>query len=299
MKQVLRGLARRGLGVLDWRTRQRVMNVAALFRHEKTAGYAPYSVASVDASPKHADPTKLIDRLHRYEQALGEEIEFAGKTVLEIGAGPVLGWALVGLARGATKYNVVEPAFNPEVVDAYSTYFRRHRQWIRRIVGDVAPVAELLDSGLIHVVPDSASRTRLPDGSIDLVLSNSVLEHVDDVDALMEELDRVCTRDALQYHVVDFGDHQGGADPFEHLYSQDPDTMRALYRNRRMPINLLRAEQLAERLGLRFNVATTVFLEDPSYPSVRAPDSYWAEHFTRDQLGVEVAAFKLSRRPPT
>ena len=44
MKQALRGLASWGLGVLD---------VAASLRREATPHY---SVASVDASPKHADP---------------------------------------------------------------------------------------------------------------------------------------------------------------------------------------------------------------------------------------------------
>ena len=296
MRRALRGAARVGLRLLDWKTRQRVLEAVAPLRRNGTGGYADYSTAAVDASPKHADPTKLIDRLHRYERALGEGIDFAGKAVLEIGAGPMLGWALVGLARGAAKYHVVEPVFNPEVVDRYATYFRKHRQWIRRIEGEVQSVDELLASGAIQVVRESAARTGLPDGSVDLVLSNSVLEHVDDLDALTDELDRVCAPGALQYHIVDFGDHQGGADSFEQIYTRDPDAMKALFRKRGMPINLLRLPELTERLSRRFEVTATVLLEDASCASVRAPDGYWDKRFTKEELGIEVAALKLSRR---
>ncbi|MCH7655861.1 MAG: methyltransferase domain-containing protein [Chloroflexi bacterium] len=300
MRQAIRVVAKAGLRVLDWKTKQRVLEAAASLRRSGrrngAGGYADYSVGSVDASPKHADPAKLIDRLFRYERALGEEIDFAGKTVLEIGAGPVLGWALVGIARGAACYHVLEPAFNPAVLDRYAAYFRTHRQWIGRVVGEVPPVDELLASGAIRVVRAPAARTGLPEGSVDLVLSNSVLEHVEHVDALVDELDRICGPDALQYHVVDFTDHQGGADPFAHVYGHDPEELRALYRRRGMPINLLRLPELTERLARRFEVEATVLLEDASHPSVRSPEDYWRERFTKEELGIEVAVLKLARR---
>ncbi len=120
VKRAFRDVARAGLRLLDWKTKQRVLEALASLRRDGARGYASYSVAAVDAVPKHGDPARLIDRLHRYERALGEEIDFAGRTVLEIGAGPVLGWALVGLARVAVRYYVVEPAFNPAVVDRYA-----------------------------------------------------------------------------------------------------------------------------------------------------------------------------------
>jgi ubiquinone/menaquinone biosynthesis C-methylase UbiE len=55
------------------------------------------------------------------------------------------------------------------------------------------------------------------DGSMEVVLSNAVLEHVRDVGATMRELRRVSAPGAWHFHQVDFCDHRNRAQPLEHL----------------------------------------------------------------------------------
>ena len=65
---------------------------------------------------KHFDSAKLIDRLLRYEMVTGLRIDWKDKCVLELGGGPVLGWALLAIACGAKQYLFLEPAFNQEMI---------------------------------------------------------------------------------------------------------------------------------------------------------------------------------------
>ncbi|WP_376098419.1 methyltransferase domain-containing protein [Roseomonas sp. CCTCC AB2023176] len=53
----------------------------------------------------------------------------------------------------------------------------------------------------------------IPDGSVDLVISDVVLEHVrrDALAGLLSELRRISSPEALGTHAVDFHDHVGGA----------------------------------------------------------------------------------------
>lgn len=62
--------------------------------------------------------------------------------------------------------------------------------------------------------PDAVSRVRrlrsldgVPAGSVDLVVSNSVLEHVRDFEATVAELDRVLSPSGIMLHAVDYRDH--------------------------------------------------------------------------------------------
>jgi len=69
--------------------------------------------------------------------------------------------------------------------------------------------AMLAAAGVRYAAPFDASATGLAGGSIDLVYSNSVLEHVSEsvLDALMRELHRVLRPGGVAIHGVNCGDH--------------------------------------------------------------------------------------------
>ena len=77
-----------------------------------------------------------------------------------------------------------------------------------------------------RILPGASSG--VPDASVDLILSNSVIEHVLDVEELVAELDRVAAPGGVQYHFVDFSDHRAQVDRFTALYGHHPDEIRAL-----------------------------------------------------------------------
>jgi SAM-dependent methyltransferase len=64
-------------------------------------------------------------------------------------------------------------------------------------------------SGMEYHAPADAAATALPTGSVDVVFSNSVLEHVtkDALDALMFETRRILRPGGLAVHSVNCGDH--------------------------------------------------------------------------------------------
>jgi SAM-dependent methyltransferase len=63
--------------------------------------------------------------------------------------------------------------------------------------------------------PADASRTGLPDASVDVVYSNSVLEHVtpEALRAIMKETARILRPDGYAIHSVNCGDHYAHSDP--------------------------------------------------------------------------------------
>jgi SAM-dependent methyltransferase len=117
---------------------------------------------------------------------------------------------------------------------------------------------ELLRTARIeYLAPSDASRTKLSDGCIDVVFSNSVLEHVEPetIDAIMRESRRILRPGGVAIHSVNCGDHYAyfdhGITAINYLqYSEGKWAFwnnRLLYQNRLRPRDFLRS---AENVGL-------------------------------------------------
>jgi SAM-dependent methyltransferase len=68
--------------------------------------------------------------------------------------------------------------------------------------------------GIRYAAPFDARATGLPDNSIDLVCTTSVLEHVppDALRGILQECHRICRDGAVMSHVVDYTDHYAHSD---------------------------------------------------------------------------------------
>ena len=105
--------------------------------------------------------------------------------------------------------------------------------------------------GVVHYrAPADATRTGLPAASVDVVFSNSVLEHVppDVIRALYDESRRVLSPGGLMFHSVNCGDHYAYVDRrINQLnYLQYPDRAWAFWNNRLLYQNRLRAHRFVD-----------------------------------------------------
>ncbi len=135
-------------------------------------------------------PQEIANRYAAYAARQGADI--AGRNILEIGVGPSNGTGYELLARGCARVYVWDPhvKFDPDL-DARllkTTLHRRPRIDPARLLRIDAPAD-------------------IPDQAADMILSNSVLEHVDDFDALLYELKRMLRPDGCMIHMADYRDH--------------------------------------------------------------------------------------------
>lgn len=135
-------------------------------------------------------PAPIVDAYEAFLARKGLSLD--GRRVLEIGCGVANGTGYEMAGRFGARWTGLEPyaAFDAEL-DA-------------RIREDVASR---------HPAPWSGSAVRtasfdpLPDASFDLILSNSVLEHVFELAGLLRECSRVLAPGGAMLHRVDYRDH--------------------------------------------------------------------------------------------
>jgi SAM-dependent methyltransferase len=164
---------------------------------------------------------------------------------------------------------------------------------------------DLLARGRIEYhAPADVTRSGLPDGSVDVVLSNSVLEHVprDVILSMMRESARVLRPGGLAVHSVNCGDHYAYFDrsitPINYLTYTDEQWGKwnnaLLYQNRLRPCELV---GLAEEAGL--SVRMTKHRPRPELMAVVGQMQIAPQfrHFPPEQLcctSIDFAAEKCS-----
>lgn len=177
-----------------------------------------YSLEAVLANRKHMNAKMEIERWERHWRVcrlhgmanLETKFEFAGKNVLELGCGPVLGCGPFALFHGAERFwyrepDLVRPAlesvqikekyFMPLYEELVSNYGRKMTfdDWYQRAIELSGPL------------PARAQQI------VDITVSNSVLEHIPPQDLLVVLTDLyLASRSGSWFsHTVDFGPHGG------------------------------------------------------------------------------------------
>ncbi|MFT3954853.1 MAG: class I SAM-dependent methyltransferase [Piscinibacter sp.] len=191
-----------------------------------------------------------------------------GRDLLEIGTGwlPVfpLCFALAGARRCATFD--LNRHLNPVAVPGALRELERHLPAIAQACGDdEATVRErwqrlsaagdgwaiLKAAGVDYHAPADATATGLPDASVALVFSNSVLEHVGAavLAPMMRESCRILQPDGLSLHSVNCGDHYAYFDrsitQIHYLRFSEREWRKwnndLLYQNRLRPVDFVEA----------------------------------------------------------
>lgn len=148
---------------------------------------------------------------------------FADVTVLEVGPGKTLG-ATVLLACGGARVSAADRYLAPWDSDFHGPFYRALRDAVsvQRPDLDPAPIDSLLQSqgfvrGVVACYPFAAEELWKIDRRFDIVVSNAVLEHVQDIEVTAANLLSVTERHGHGFHQVDFRDHQDFTRPLEYL----------------------------------------------------------------------------------
>jgi SAM-dependent methyltransferase len=230
----------------------------------------------------------------RHLESLG--IDISNVELLELGPGSTPGAALILASHGARV----------TVADRFACEWneRRHPAILRSILRSWGAPLPALSASLARrafaVAQLSAPAEALPiaDQRLDVVVSNAVLEHVEDARAVCNELFRVTKAGGVHSHQVDFRDHRDFSLPLEPLITELPagPNYQGEYGT------LLRCSELEHLfLGAGFKVATeTNMLADERYfsgflPRLRASRSRYRD-WPEDDLRILGARFVL-RKP--
>jgi SAM-dependent methyltransferase len=157
-----------------------------------------------------------------------------GAAVLEIGPGQNLGTALCLASLGArvTVVDLYPPAwdelYHPRLYTAL-----QERLCSERPGWDPEPIRMVVENAshepvLRCVATGAEAMPTVSDASMDLTLSNAVLEHCADLQAAVVELARVTRPGGLGVHEVDHRDHRHRDRPLEYLLMSD-DRFESLF----------------------------------------------------------------------
>ena len=113
-----------------------------------------------------------------------------------------------------------------------------------------ADLSEATGGRIQYSAPADATSTALADGEVDVVFSNSVLEHVppDAITAMYRESMRILSPGGIMFHSVNCGDHYSYVDSSIHQlnYLQYSDRAWKLWNNAFLYQNRMRAHEFVE-----------------------------------------------------
>jgi SAM-dependent methyltransferase len=171
-------------------------------------------------SPRHESPVDYALSITKGNLELLRQRNLAleGRSVLEIGPGSEFACALVFVSCGA-KVTIAD-RYLAAWDDSFHPGF--YREFLRRWDGPRAAIEGVLASGgyqdHLHLLHEPAKNlSGVTRESIDLVLSNAVLEHVYDLGQAVRELSRIMRPGGVQTHQVDCRDHRDFGRPLDHL----------------------------------------------------------------------------------
>lgn len=213
---------------------------------------------------------KIDDWKIMIAQLRAHDIDIRGAELLEIGTGwyPTFPFAchLAGAARVHTydlnrhlKPDLVRRCaagfaeFLPAIAEAAGADpddVRARHAALMIALGDGDDLERATGDGVRYHAPADATATGLPADSVDLVFSNSVLEHVAPsvLAPLYAESRRILRPGRAMFHSVNCGDHYAYADRRVHQlnYLQFSDREWAFWNNRFLYQNRLRAHQFVD-----------------------------------------------------
>lgn len=163
------------------------------------------------------------------------KVSIAGQSLVEIGTGwyptfPVCSW-LIGAAK-ITTFDLSRH-LQRDLLEQLSERLRQHvpaiaqagklpeevveakRAAFAKALARGAKLEDATDHAITYRAPTDFTLSGLPDASVDLVLSNSVLEHVpaDVLPRMFDETRRILKPGAATFHSINCGDHYAYIDP--------------------------------------------------------------------------------------
>lgn len=202
-------------------------------RHKRVQ--LPVNWRRLESSPEaiERDVLYAIKIGEEYKKLLEEKgLSLKGLSTLELGPGHNHGTALVLACHGADVS--VADRFPVQWQPGYHDKF--HRALFERIKSlwpmlNTTPLVYCIEKSTTEEVVKvfhSTAEDLLGVGNetMDVVLSNAVLEHVEEPQRAAQELFRVTKKDGIGLHQIDFRDHRDFTRPLEYLLLNDSDFIK-------------------------------------------------------------------------
>jgi SAM-dependent methyltransferase len=260
----------------------------------ETAFYAAPNPDAVDYAIRVAD--FHVEMLQR------RGLRLDGAEILELGPGADFSAALVLAGHGA-KVTLADRFLTPWRDDFHPGFYRAFlAQYDGQKSAIEAAIAQNSYDGVLRLLPEPAEAlASLADASLDIVLSNAVLEHVKDFPRAVRELARISRPGGIQAHQIDWRNHWDFGRPLDHLLvpADAFDSEREQTGCQRG--TQLRPPEMAEAFAADFwldEIEPNCFAE-PAYLdeiTPRLPERF--ARFPRPSLRILGARLWLSRKPP-
>ena len=257
-------------------------------------GGPAWTPAELLNSGKHGRGIRFAELLLRQETIVRrvmpwDPLDYDGKRVVEIGCGPLAGFGPLAVFCGASSFESAEPEWDPDlffsepVMERYMRVFHADLVSLYGSRMDFAGFQKALRDRLsIH----RGGFDRAPiERGVDVVLSQSCLEHVFPLETTVEKLAAIQTPQTRFLHLVDFGNHYPSGNPFEGLYEQPPADYIA---RRGKAINLKRmsdVESLFGKFGIAARFVPTRVMA-AGYPGAVHP--WWRERYDDASLFTQL-----------
>jgi SAM-dependent methyltransferase len=191
--------------------------------------------ASIDPSRAASDLEHAVATFQGYFEYSGLVRDFlTGAQVLELGTGPNQAVALQFLAAGARRVFCVDKFVRQAFADYHSALYSALRQRLtdearQRFDHAVDLSRRSFDTGrLVHYygIEIGVVRSVVPDGSIDLIVSNAMIEEIYRIDDALGHMTQLLRPGGYMIHKIDFRDYglftDHGYSPFEFLTIREP-----------------------------------------------------------------------------
>jgi SAM-dependent methyltransferase len=252
------------------------------------------------------DPDTVVDRATSLIEAarLGR-VSVRDARLVEIGPGHTLGLAVALLLAGASRVDAIDTvryAASSQDPRSFVDLWRRCLEagLVDSSIGaDPAAARAGLVARLGYRIIDGRENWPFPDGSNDIVYSFSVLEHVRDLRAVLEESRRVLRPGGLSIHTIDLRDHYNlgpGENWLEFLEFDDRQWDR-MTSERSAWCNRMRARELRALFADSFELAEfTEHTDDlpPGFDRRRVASRF--QGFELDELSVSSVSVVGRRR---
>lgn len=175
------------------------------------------------------------------------------KTILEIGPGQNIGFALLIMGFGIKNYYIIDRFFYHQLDEESLLYYKSLLNKAKIEFPEINfKELELIIKKAsfhipnLHIINKSLEETNeIPHNSIDISFSNACFEHLYDTEKAINNLQRMTISGGLGFHQVDFRDHRDFDKPLEFLtmsnfmFNQFLTLSKACHGNRVRPFEFI------------------------------------------------------------
>ncbi len=277
-----------------------------LYSNKLRYRYKPYTVSLYDPENEIQVFKGWLNALKAYTGA--EKNEFICGNILEIGINKNISSALVGLALGAKKYDIVD--FYPHHIPLDNHYFQELYDKLCTAVNEVLVIsreqfldfADLLQSGQntnARILPmEKLDLNDILDESVDLIVSQAAFEHIENLENGIRQMSRVAKKGTVLIAEVDMKTHTRwlrDVDPLN-IYRYEPSLYKfagfSVMPNRIRPYQY---KDLFEKNGwhnITIKVLEKLDLGSLMYQDVRFSKEFRLQKNCMEQLIVLICATK-------